>query len=80
MRAANNDGDDDEEEEVKGAEIQVSVLIQASVRINSFNLMTRLCVWGGWGAGPATVFTLELASSLSVSRGGCSHCPQTGQL
>ena len=51
MRAANNDGDDDkEEEEVKGAEIQVSVLIQASVRINSFNLMTRLCVGvGGWG-------------------------------
>ena len=51
MRAANNDGDDDEEEEeeVKGAEIQVSVLIQASVRINSFNLMTRLCVRVGCG-------------------------------
>ena len=84
MRAANNDGDDDkEEEEVKGAEIQVSVLIQASVRINSFKLMTRLCVRvgvGSCGVGPATVLTLEPASSLSVSRGGCSHWPQTGQL
>ena len=30
--------------------------------------------------GPATVLTLEPASSLSVSRGGCSHWPQTGHI
>ena len=44
MRASNNDSDDDEEEEVKGLRSKCQSLIQASVRINAFNLMTRLCV------------------------------------
>ena len=47
MRAPHNDGDGDEEEEVKRAEIQVSVPDSASVCMNSFNLMTRLCVGVG---------------------------------
>ena len=71
MRAANSDGDDDkEEEEVKGAEIQVSVLVQASVRINSFNLMTRLCVCGVGGGSchsfhlGASKFTLSVQGRL----------------
>ena len=52
MRAAYYDGDDDEEEEVKGLRSKCQSLIQASGRINSFNLMTRLCVGvGGWGGG-----------------------------
>ena len=83
MRAAYYDGDDDEEEEVKGLRSKCQSLIQASVRINSFKLMTRLCVRvgvGSCGVGPATVLTLELASSFSVSRGGCSHWPETAQL
>ena len=70
MRAAYYDGDDDEEEEVKGLRSKCQSLIQASVRINSFNLMTRLCVCGVGGGSchcfhlGASKFTLSVQGRL----------------
>ena len=72
MKVPDNDGDDEEEVEVKGVEIsKCQSLIQASVCMNSFNLMTRLCVTGGEGGGSchcshlgASKFTLSVQGWL----------------